>query len=82
MKKSLKPLIVSLILFYFIAIGYAGLAQEPPHPPPPPSEKGTGTNHGPAGAPIESGVTVLLAMGAAYGAFKLYRMRSRVSVSE
>jgi hypothetical protein len=79
MKNLIKPFIFSLVIFFFMAFAQTGLAQEPPHPP---SEKGTDTNHSPAGAPIGSGVTILLAMGAAYGSFKLYQLRSRFSVSE
>jgi hypothetical protein len=79
MKKSLKSLFVSLILFCFVAFAYTAVAQEPPHPP---SEKGTDANQAPAAAPIGSGLTVLLAMGAAYGALKLYQMRSKVSITE
>jgi hypothetical protein len=75
MKKSLKPLFVSLILFYFIAIDYTCLAQEPPHPPPPPSEKGTATNHGPAGAPVDPGTGILLMLAAGYGLRKVYNVR-------
>ena len=81
MKNLIKPFMFSLIILFFMAFSQTGMAQEqePPHPP---SEKGTDTNHGPAGAPIGSGVTILLMMGAAYGAAKLYQMRSRVSISE
>lgn len=82
MKKSLKFLFVSLILLCSIIFAQSSMAQEPPHPP---SEKGTDINHGPggpAGAPIGSGMTILLAMAAAYGAFKLHQMRSRISVTE
>jgi hypothetical protein len=79
MKNLIKPFMFSLIILFFMAFAQTGLAQEPPHPP---SEKGTDTNHSPAGAPIGSGVTILLAMGAAYGLAKLYQMRNRVSVTE
>jgi|WetSurMetagenome_2_1015567.scaffolds.fasta_scaffold1682744_1 hypothetical protein len=82
MKNSIKPFIFSLVIFFFMAFTQSSPAQEPPHPP---SEKGTDTNHGPggpSGAPIGSGMTILLVMGAAYGAFKLYQVRSRVSVIE
>jgi hypothetical protein len=82
MKNSIKPFMFSLVILFFMAFTQTSPAQEPPHPP---SEKGTSTNHGPggpAGAPIGSGMTILLAMGAAYGAFKLHQLRSKVSVSE
>jgi hypothetical protein len=79
MKKSLKPLFISLMFLFFFASARIGLAQEPPHPP---SDKGTINNHGPAGAPIGSGLSVLLVMGAAYGAFKLYQVRTKAPVTE
>lgn len=48
---------------------------DPPEPPPPPSGHG-GNGNAPAGAPIDGGLGILLAMGAAYGgkkAFSAYR---------
>jgi len=35
-------------------------------PPPPPSEHGAGGNQGPAGAPIDGGLGILLALGLGY----------------
>jgi hypothetical protein len=80
MKKSLKSLIISLVISCFIAFAYTSTAQEPPHPP---TEKGTEYNHGPAnGAPVGGGVYILLVLAAAYGAYQMYRTRSRESVTE
>lgn len=43
-------------------------------PPGPPVEHGSTTNEGsPAGAPIDGGLGILLALGAAYGIRKIYR---------
>jgi hypothetical protein len=39
-------------------------------PPPPPSEHGAGGNQGPAGAPIDGGLGILLALGLGYGVKK------------
>jgi hypothetical protein len=36
-------------------------------PPPPPSGHGEGGNHGPAGAPIDGGLGILLSLGLGYG---------------
>lgn len=41
-----------------------------PGPPPPPADHGMGGNQGPAGAPIDGGLGILLGMGAAYGGKK------------
>jgi hypothetical protein len=47
-------------------------------PPGPPSPGGSPTGGGggtPVGAPIDGGLSILLAMGAAYGGKKLYQAR-------
>ena len=41
-----------------------------PAPPPPPGGHGYGGDQGPVGAPIDGGLGILLAMGAAYGGKK------------
>jgi hypothetical protein len=44
-------------------------------PPPPPGEHGSGTNEDPGGgAPIGSGISILLSLGAAYGGKKIYKV--------
>ncbi|MCK9423617.1 MAG: hypothetical protein M0Q38_13575 [Bacteroidales bacterium] len=45
------------------------------NPPPPPGGHGSNGNQAPAGAPIDGGLGILLAMGAAYGCNKLYQVR-------
>jgi hypothetical protein len=45
-------------------------------PPPPPGDHGSTQNQPPGGgAPLGSGVAVLLALGAAYGGRKLYEVK-------
>ncbi len=44
---------------------------DPPEPPPPPSGHGQNGN-APAGAPIDGGLGILLAMGATYGGKKVW----------
>ena len=46
-----------------------------PDAPPPPSEHGAGGNQGPAGAPIDGGLGILLVMGAVYGGKKIIQSR-------
>ena len=65
-------------LFLLLAIMFIGgmslLAQAPPVPPTNPSGGGGG---GPVGAPIDGGLGILLAMGAAYGGRKIYQFRKK-----
>ena len=68
-----KQLILATALF--LASTTALLAQVPP---PPPSGHGSGGNQ-PAGggAPIGSGIAILLSLGAAYGGKKVYDFRKK-----
>ncbi len=63
-----KNLITILILLAFI---FAGNDLRAGGPPPPPNDHGQNDNQ-PAGAPIGSGLGILLVMGAAYGGRKVY----------
>ncbi len=75
-KKILKTLAISA----FLLIGNGLLAQAPP---PPPADHGEGGNQ-PAGggAPIGSGIGILLALGAAYGGRKLYTAFKEQDIEE
>jgi len=46
-------------------------------PPPPPAGHGATGNQDPKGAPIDGGLGILLALGAGYGGYKLYRKRKQ-----
>jgi hypothetical protein len=60
------------IMFFNPVIGQNG------NPPPPPSTHGENTNQPPGGgAPVGSGLAILLMLGAAYGGRKLYRLREQ-----
>lgn len=65
-----KILLATLPALFFVT---AAIAQ----PPPPPDEHGGGGDVQPA--PIGSGLVILLALGAAYGARKVYYARRRFS---
>ncbi|NCC74162.1 MAG: hypothetical protein EOM06_12270 [Sphingobacteriia bacterium] len=70
--------ISKLIAFFaLVFISFSTMAQEPPPPPDNPSSFG-GTN-GPVGggAPVGSGLVILLSLGAAYGGKKIYDLRSQ-----
>jgi hypothetical protein len=62
----------TLLLLVFIVFSAAAMAQAPP--PPPPGQHGLEGNQE---APIGSGIGILLALGAAYGAKKVYDARKR-----
>lgn len=68
----MKYLINSILTLTFVAASFTLLAQGPP--PPPSGGHGSGNNQ-PAGggAPIEGGIGILLALGAAYGGRKVYK---------
>lgn len=51
-------------------------------PPPPPAQHGQPGNQGPAGAPIDGGLGILLALGAGYGGIKLYKNRKKTAREE
>ena len=73
MKKSLKPLVLTVILLGSMAVSQLIQAQAPP-PPPPSGPKGGSGNNTPGGtAPIEGGVIVSLALIAGFGGWKLYK---------
>jgi hypothetical protein len=72
--KNMKSMInKTLAIIGLIMIGTGAFAQVPP-PPPGGGHGGTGNQEG-GGAPIGSGIGILLSMGAAYGARKIYIFR-------
>ena len=80
MKKILKSL-AFLFLLTFCFCTTNRLMADPPAPPPP-GEHGSGNNGPPVGAPIDGGLGILLAMGGAYGARKLYKSRKDKKAQE
>ena len=74
MKKLFSVLLMAGLLCFSITT----LADGPPPPPGDPSSGGGG----PVGAPIDGGLGILLAMGAAYGGRKLYKARKDKKESE
>lgn len=74
--KTLKNLIIIASTLFFLSFVSVSLAQNPPYPP---AEHGKSGNQGPADAPIDGGLGILLAMGAAYGGVKLYKNRKTIT---
>ena len=71
MKRLLKPLFITFVFVSLIMLAKVTFAD----PPAPPSGHGSSGNGQPVGAPIDGGLSILLAMGAAYGGKKLYQAR-------
>ncbi len=67
MKKLYKPLLITL----FVLVTATMFSQAPPPPPP---DHGTTGNQNGGNAPIGSGMVILIGLGAAYGARKLYHL--------
>ncbi len=66
MKKATKL----ILILAFTGLSLTLFAQEPP---PPPGGHGETGNQDPRGAPIDGGLGILLALGAAYGGYKIYK---------
>jgi len=72
MKTIFKILLVS---FFLLVFQFALFAQDSPPPPPAGGQSGDGNVPG-GGAPIGSGLTIMLLLGAAYGSKKLLNLNS------
>jgi hypothetical protein len=79
MKKTHKSLVFSLFLLGFMALSQISFAQFPP--PPPSGDKGGNNNGVPGGgAPIGSGLVLLMAMAAGYGGKKVFDFKNQKPV--
>lgn len=74
----MKNMIKILFVFVLISFGISASAQAPP-PPPGNPRTGGGGSPGPVGGPIDGGLGILIAMGAAYGGKKIYFAREKTS---
>jgi len=76
----MKKAILNLIIVGILIIVPVILATASAPPPPPDPIGGPGTGHEPIGglAPIGSGIVMLISMGAAYGAKKIFNARKRL----
>ena len=74
----MKKLIQILFLSLFLTLGIQQIQAQTASPPPPPSGTGaSGNSTAGGGAPIGSGLFILLGLAGAYGAFKSYQIRKR-----
>lgn len=65
---------IAFLVVFFLSVE-STIAQSPPPPPPDAGNPSGGGGDGPVGAPIDGGLGILLALGGAYGARKIYQMR-------
>ncbi len=75
MKKTIKLLLLPMLLVSIMAIAQSSLAQGPPPVPSGTGAKGGSTNHAPGeggGAPIGNGTFILLTLAAVYAGRKVY----------
>jgi hypothetical protein len=77
MKKAIINLIITGLLVVVPVIITCASAPPPP-PPPGPNPGGGDIPIGGGAAPIGSGLIMLISMGAAYGAKKVYNARKRL----
>jgi hypothetical protein len=77
MRKHMKIIAVSLMFSLLICVSSGLFAQT--EAPPPPQTHGVGGEIPGGGAPIGEGVIMLIAMGAAYGARKIYQKRNKLA---
>jgi hypothetical protein len=75
MKKAILNLIITGL---FIVVPVILATASAPPPPPPPGGPGGDTPIGGGAAPIGSGLVMLISMGAAYGAKKVFDARKRL----
>jgi hypothetical protein len=78
MKRKLKIILLSSFL---VAAPLFMPAQQPPHPN---NGANPGSGNGPVGggAPIGGGSGILLLAAMAYGAYRLYRIHTEISITE
>jgi hypothetical protein len=74
MKTKINHLI--LAMFLIIAPAVSVLADNPDAPPFPGGDPGVGGGT-PVGAPIDGGLSILLALGAGYGGCRLYKAKKK-----
>lgn len=79
MKKILNTLAICLIMGATILFSSNLFGQPQPAAPPPPQNHGIGGNIPGGGAPVGSGLILMLVLGAGYGAKKVISNRKRLT---
>lgn len=75
-RQKIRILRILFTAFLLISPGISSLAQAPP-PPPRDAQSGGGGGGPVGGAPIDGGLVILLALGAAYGGKKVLGSRKK-----
>jgi len=65
------------LIFICSSLSVLSSIADPPPPPDGGSTGNSGTSGSPVGAPIDGGLGILLALGAAYGGWKIYLVRKK-----
>ena len=78
----MKTFILKSIFLLILVFGvHMTFSQNPPPPPDNPSTSGSTGPVGGGAAPIGGGIAILLALGAGYGAKKVYDARKRAELN-
>ena len=80
--KTLRKLLLTLTFLFTSMFMIHVMADEPLDVPPPPPGGGHGGGGNGQGAPIDGGLGILMALGAGYGSFKLYKARKAEKKAE
>jgi hypothetical protein len=71
--------IILLVQFILWPLFMTGVFADPPGPPGPGGDPGS-SGGVPVGAPIDDGIGILLALGVAYGCYKIYEIYKKRAV--
>ena len=80
--KSLRKFLLTLVFLFASMFMIHAIADEPLDAPPPPPGGGHGGGGNQQGAPIDGGLGILMALGAGYGTWKLYKSRKAEKEAE
>ena len=80
--KALRKFMLTLVFLLTSMFMFNAIADEPLDNPPPPPGGGHGGGGNGQGAPIDGGLGILLAFGAGYGSFKLYKRKKAEKETE
>ena len=79
---KLRKLLLTITFLFSGLFLFNVIADEPLDNPPPPPGGGHGGGGNSQGAPIDGGLTILMALGAGYGSYKIYKNRKKVQYPE
>ncbi len=80
--KTLRKLLLTLAFLFTSMFMLNTFADEPLDNPPPPPGGGHGGGGNGTPAPIDGGLGILMALGAGYGSFRLYKSRKAEKEAE